>query len=746
MDWFNFFELSVGIIMFISLIIKIAFSSLIIQKTIENTFKEDIDNNHNQHLLLSISTTSSNHPFTLSFGSSSYYTKSSVQITKWKGQTLYTNELDISYSDLLQRYTYTRSNKCEDGYKKCGILDTAGNILCLPTNQDCPINDIIITNTMNTPNAFSSYKNAYTIKMDDTTYLHYTNEATNNLVLAEFAVSKKKPCLKDNKKDCEADESDPRFTLLDKIDEYLFYKDNELDLVDKEEEDESSLTNTLKLYYRGYIGYNSDCMKEKNFWENINFYKKCSLVRKLSITVLVMTLFLFAFSIVMGVVFSIKGIESENILMNYSLIIGCPISLALICIFACLISAAVESKKNKDIQSCSDDYFSEIINKAIDTKDKNEIYIFIMLGFESFVWLLLIIYCVFFCSTLPEQQNSSKSSKDPSDSSNPPQNDPSDSSNPPQNDPSDSSIPPHPIDHSEHSITHTPELKELPELSPKIDINKIRIIKTINNKERIIKVILLNDGRFAAITKKIILIYSKSYEIDTTIKENNEITSICQLDSGQLVTSHTNKVVKIRLMNKKKKQKFNADESIINNLISLSGNRFASSFGNKKIKIWMLKQDLIIDKILTLENIVDSMYYDKKNNYLLVTTNSNTLYSFDENYKCFHRTPECSFVSILTLVDNGNLVYANKEGIYFVSLKEIDEEELSRAIILEHQCNIKKNEEIVTINQTTVKMYDIKKATVCFLNGDTHSLFLLENKIFVASSAHNIVIYSIPDK
>ena len=34
--------------------------------------------------------------------------------------------------------------KCKEGYKKCGILDTIGNILCIDNNFDCPINKLIV--------------------------------------------------------------------------------------------------------------------------------------------------------------------------------------------------------------------------------------------------------------------------------------------------------------------------------------------------------------------------------------------------------------------------------------------------------------------------------------------------------------------------------------------------------------------------------------------------------------------------
>ena len=42
-------------------------------------------------------------------------------------------------------YLLQHSGKyCEVNYKKCGILDTYGNIMCIPKEDECPINDIIV--------------------------------------------------------------------------------------------------------------------------------------------------------------------------------------------------------------------------------------------------------------------------------------------------------------------------------------------------------------------------------------------------------------------------------------------------------------------------------------------------------------------------------------------------------------------------------------------------------------------------
>ena len=46
-----------------------------------------------------------------------------------------------NYRDLLKNST---KDECGNGPKKCGILDTSGNIVCLENYLSCPINEIIM--------------------------------------------------------------------------------------------------------------------------------------------------------------------------------------------------------------------------------------------------------------------------------------------------------------------------------------------------------------------------------------------------------------------------------------------------------------------------------------------------------------------------------------------------------------------------------------------------------------------------
>ena len=89
------------------------------------------------------------------------------------------NKLSKTYiSYLLNNAT---KNDCDTNFKKCGILDTYGNYMCIPEDEPCPINEIILESKNN-----ESYKNNkkyisldYSIKDN----LYYTNNSFNNNII-----------------------------------------------------------------------------------------------------------------------------------------------------------------------------------------------------------------------------------------------------------------------------------------------------------------------------------------------------------------------------------------------------------------------------------------------------------------------------------------------------------------------------------------------------------------------------------
>ena len=59
-----------------------------------------------------------------------------LDINSYNERTYYNQ----NYATLLKHSKET----CENNYKKCGILDTLGNIMCIPENEECPINEVIV--------------------------------------------------------------------------------------------------------------------------------------------------------------------------------------------------------------------------------------------------------------------------------------------------------------------------------------------------------------------------------------------------------------------------------------------------------------------------------------------------------------------------------------------------------------------------------------------------------------------------
>ena len=80
-----------------------------------------------------------------------YYSKFKQKINKFFSKSICRNNYYIfSYEILLQnsvkeRDAEGRLNPCPENYKKCGILDTKRNILCIESGYNCPNNEITIT-------------------------------------------------------------------------------------------------------------------------------------------------------------------------------------------------------------------------------------------------------------------------------------------------------------------------------------------------------------------------------------------------------------------------------------------------------------------------------------------------------------------------------------------------------------------------------------------------------------------------
>ena len=116
-------------------------------------------------------------------GCKKVYSNSGISLFKIYNTNFYQKTLKRNYLDLLKQISSFNRSECEGGYKKCGILDTLKNPLCIEKENNCPINDIVINNQ-------SSLKGYKTLKFKDKNlYFHYTNNKIENMVITNIFFS-----------------------------------------------------------------------------------------------------------------------------------------------------------------------------------------------------------------------------------------------------------------------------------------------------------------------------------------------------------------------------------------------------------------------------------------------------------------------------------------------------------------------------------------------------------------------------
>ena len=106
---------------------------------------------------------------------------------------------DRNYFDYVNKYSVSSGNNCPTNFKKCGILDSAERILCLPTDEDCPLNGFGISDSSSDSNYNSDeYQKKEVEDSTDGTkyYLYYTNNNVNGKIITEFKLSAGAPCAK----------------------------------------------------------------------------------------------------------------------------------------------------------------------------------------------------------------------------------------------------------------------------------------------------------------------------------------------------------------------------------------------------------------------------------------------------------------------------------------------------------------------------------------------------------------------
>jgi hypothetical protein len=88
----------------------------------------------------------------------------------------------------------TNGNECKKGYKKCGILDTLGNLLCIDNYFDCPINDLNADLFQNKNNyTKKGYKEIYNENLIYNYKFYYSNESLDGNAIVSLLFSDERP-------------------------------------------------------------------------------------------------------------------------------------------------------------------------------------------------------------------------------------------------------------------------------------------------------------------------------------------------------------------------------------------------------------------------------------------------------------------------------------------------------------------------------------------------------------------------
>lgn len=94
-----------------------------------------------------------------------------------------------SYIQLLVSNNIIEKNqKCSDGMKPCGKIDSLDNILCLNKDEECPINDIIFDDKSNLED-YTDVELAI-----NNSYYHFNNKETNKKIISDLFIFQGDPC------------------------------------------------------------------------------------------------------------------------------------------------------------------------------------------------------------------------------------------------------------------------------------------------------------------------------------------------------------------------------------------------------------------------------------------------------------------------------------------------------------------------------------------------------------------------
>ena len=312
-----------------------------------------------------------------------------VKINKIFNNKFFYEKTNKTYLDYLKT-SVKKGENCDENNKKCGILDSNNNILCIPNNEECPINDLKISDTelyglIPEYNHIELIESLTGIKK----YIYFTNNKIDNNIITNFKLSFDNPCIAPNEHSWislnknEKEKSCKCFTYINEklydpsyieVGNNIFmkslYYDNEIKIFN----DFSS--EKVKLYTKNYYYINEECSLKyiidyDNFVKYKNdFFRKIKIFEYINLFLIIIHFCLFLY-----VLKSKKKSVIFIIILNFVLIY--------VVIANCVLIFNLNKKSNLDF-SCGGEVINAKINYFINEKlffqTKAKLFIFIFLG------------------------------------------------------------------------------------------------------------------------------------------------------------------------------------------------------------------------------------------------------------------------------------------------------------------------------------------------------------------------------
>ena len=220
----------------------------------------------------------------------------SQDITSYKGLSLSASTKGKYYDLLYDGSIIKNGEKCPEGKKSCGYIDTLKNIYCIDNNANCPISYIKIQSTPP-----SGVESLVCIKGTKTN-LYYSNTPSSNpldfpYIVNSFKIADSILCALPNvyyssislhyldafinkfSKNCVLKDYSQKVTVdklryfpISEVDNYDLYEENNIiekiknsKLIDYGFNVDKYKNNKLNLYLRAHFGFNKDCLDQMGF-------------------------------------------------------------------------------------------------------------------------------------------------------------------------------------------------------------------------------------------------------------------------------------------------------------------------------------------------------------------------------------------------------------------------------------------------------------------------------------------------